>query len=570
MSIIGIDLGTTFSGVSVVEGGKSEIIPVGDERIMPSVVALTPEGKWLVGRPALNQRVLHPENTVRSIKRKMGSDETVTLGGKAYTPPQISAMILQALKQTAESHMGEKVERAVITVPAYFSDAQRRATRNAGEIAGLEVARMINEPTAASLAYGLTEGGDQVTLVYDLGGGTFDVSLVEMMGGVVDVRASHGDTHLGGDDFDERLADWLVKEFESKHGVDLRGERQALARIQRAAERAKIALSSEPFTWVREEYLVQKRGQPLHMEIEVSRTLFTSLIDDLLLSTLTSIDRVMEDGQVDKVDHVMLVGGSTHIPAIWDLVAEHTGVTPRQDVNPSEAVALGAGIQGAIVAGEPVEAVLVDITPFSLGIETVDFSPMGDLIEDRFNILIHRNATIPTSHEEVFQALHPQQTAADIKVYQGESPIASENELLGDFRIEGLKQSAPGMEPQIVVLFDIDVNGMLSVRGVDRGSGKEEVITVKASRERMSRSQIQSARHAMPVLESGRAIPDELVEEMEVLLARSAALLAEQEDEELKEAVQEVNAAWADRDEDALTDALDDLTDILYDLEQDE
>lgn len=386
MPIIGIDLGTTFSAVSVVGQGIPTILPVGADRIMPSVVGLSPEGRWLVGRPALNQWTLYPDRTVRSIKRKMGSQETVMLGSHAYTPPQISAIILQMLKNAADQQLNEETKQAVITVPAYFSDGQRQATRDAGTIAGLEVVRIINEPTAAALAYGLEQTNDQIALVYDLGGGTFDVSLVELSAGVVDVRASHGNTHLGGDDFDARLATWLTEQFESQHGIDLRGERQALARIQRAAEQAKIALSSEPYVWVREEYLAQKRGVPLHMEIEVSRPHFISLINDLLESTLVSVNRVLEDSKVETPDHVLLVGGSTYIPVIWERLAEHVGITPRQDVNPSEAVALGAGIQGAIIAGEPIDAILVDVTPYSLGIAVAEITLFGDLVPDRYKI----------------------------------------------------------------------------------------------------------------------------------------------------------------------------------------
>lgn len=310
MTIVGIDLGTTFSAISAVRNSKPYIIPVGGDNIMPSVVGVSPEERWLVGKPALNQIALHPESTVRSIKRKMGTDQVVALVGKTYTPPEISALILQALKQSAQEQLDEPVTQAVITVPAYFSDAQRQATRDAGSIAGLEVVRILNEPTAAALAYGLQQNLDQVALVYDLGSGTFDVSLVEFSGGVVDVRASHGNTQLGGDDFDDRLAQWLIGQFESQHGVDLRTDAQAYARVRRAAEQAKIGLSKDPFVWVREEYLTQQRGIPLHMEIEVSRPQFIELINDLLLSTVDSIERVLKDGKIARPDQVLLVGGS--------------------------------------------------------------------------------------------------------------------------------------------------------------------------------------------------------------------------------------------------------------------
>jgi molecular chaperone DnaK len=570
MTIVGIDLGTTFSAVSVVRDGKPAILPVGNDNIMPSVVGVSSDGRWLVGRPALNQWTLNPEQTVRSIKRKMGTAETITLNEQVFTPPQISAIILQALKAAAQEHLSQAVTQAVITVPAYFSDAQRQATREAGLIAGLEVMRILNEPTAAALAYGLEGAVDQVALVYDLGGGTFDVSLVEFASGVVDVRASHGNTRLGGDDFDERLAQWLTEQFEAQHGVDLRGDYRVQARIRRAAEQAKIALSKEPFTWVREEYLTQKRGLPLHMELEVSRTQFIGLIDDLLTSTLESVDQVLDDSQVEQPDHVLLVGGSTYIPAVWDLVAERTGITPRQDINPSEVVAFGAGVQGAIIMGEPIDAILVDVTPFSLGIAVADFLPMGGIVTDRFKPLIHRNTTIPTTQLEVFSAITPVQRSAEIEVYQGERPIASQNDLLGKFLFENLVPEQPGLPPRVTVEFDIDVNGILNVRAVDRGSKRKVGITVKASRQRLSHAEIQSARLALPEIADPAHLSAELLREAAILLARAERLTEVQAHETLDEATAAVQAALQNRDQDTLRAVLDALTDLLYDLEDDD
>ncbi len=571
MTIVGIDLGTTFSAVSIVRDGQPIMLPVGSDRIMPSVVGVSPEGQWLVGRPALNQWTLHPESTVRSIKRKMGTGEQTLLNGQSFSPPQISALILQALKAAAESALGEPVTQAVITVPAYFSDAQRQATRDAGAIAGLEVMRIINEPTAAALAYGLERNLEQVALVYDLGGGTFDVSLVELVAGVVDVKASHGNTQLGGDDFDERLARWLAEQFEAQHSVDLRTEPRVMARIRRAAEQAKIALSTEPFTWVREEYLIQQRGVPLHMEIEVSRPQFVSLIDDLLQTTLVSVERVLADSGIDQPDHVLLVGGSTYIPAVWDLVAERTGLMPRQDVNPSEAVALGAGIQGAIIAGDPIDAILVDVTPFSLGISVADFLPMGQVVSDRFKPLIHRNTTIPTTQREVFSALTPDQHKAQIEVYQGESLIASQNTLLGEFMFENMKPEKPGQLARVTVEFDIDVNGILSVNVIDRGSGKTDGITVKASRQRLSQAEIQSAQLELPddFLSINPALPRELVGEAEAALARADALEDQEDNDTLAEATLDIEEALEGDDEDALRAAIEVLTDLLFDLDED-
>lgn len=569
MDIVGIDLGTTFSAIGVVEAGKPRILPVAGQNIMPSVVGASPEGEWLVGQNALNQWVLYPERTVRSIKRKMGTNETFALGGKSYSPQQISALILQRLRVAAKENLGYEVVQAVITVPAYFSDAQRQATREAGEIAGLEVVRIINEPTAAALAYGLESERDEIALIYDLGGGTFDASLVELSTGVVDVRASHGNTQLGGDDFDERFADWLREKFEDRHKVDLRGDQQALARLRRAAEEAKITLSTESYTWVREEYLAQKRGTPLHLEIEVSRLQFFRLIEDLLVSTLDSVDRVLEDGEVERPEHVLLVGGSTHIPAVWEMLSEHLDIMPRQDVDPSEAVALGAGIQGAIIAGAPIDAILVDVTPYSLGIAVANFTLLGDLVPDRFKKLIPRNSTIPTTQEEVFQTLYPDQDIVKIEVYQGEHPVASENILLGEFLFENLKPENPGELASFTVQFDIDVDGMLIVQAVDRGSGQEAGITVKAERKRLSQAEIQSAQDELPKdVRFVHHLPAPLVQEAEALLIRAEYLLAEADDPELRSITEQARSTWSAGNEDELRAALEELTDRLFDLEE--
>jgi molecular chaperone DnaK len=565
MTIIGIDLGTTFSAIGAVFEGEPGIIPIDGRSTMPSVVGLTPDGTWLVGQAALNQWVLHSQRTIRSIKRKMGTDEMTVLGDAAYSPQQISAIILQTLKHAAENVLGGDVEQAVITVPAYFSDAQRRATVEAGEIAGLQVARIINEPTAAALAYGLRDEDDTVALVYDLGGGTFDVSLVEIAGGVVDVRASHGNTQLGGDDFDSRLASWLIRRFEEEHAVDLRNNTQAQARLRRAAEAAKIALSSEPFTWVREEYLAEKDGVPLHMEIEVARETFVGLIDDLLEETLESVDRVLKDGGVDVPEQVLLVGGSTYIPAVRDLIAEHTGVAPRVDVNPSEAVALGAGIQGAIIAGEPIDVILVDVTPFSLGIAVAETTVLGQLVADRYRVLIPRNSTIPTSQKEVFYTLYPGQTSIKIEVYQGENRVASQNTALGEFLFDELVPPSPNDYAEVTVQFDMNVDGILQVQAVDRVSGKASGITVDAAHHRLSQQEIKDAHAALPAPQSRPTLPDELMREAEVLLARARRVDAES----LAEEIDEVVAALDEASEDNLREALEDLSDALFDLEDD-
>ncbi|MEA3377863.1 MAG: Hsp70 family protein, partial [Chloroflexota bacterium] len=474
-TIVGIDLGTTNSGVAVVRNGAPQMLPNGDERIIPSVVGRSPRGGWLVGTPARNQVVLHPEETVCSIKRKMGTDFQVALGERMFSPQAISAFILRELKGIAERNLQEEVSDAVITVPAYFSDAARQATREAGQIGGFNVRRIINEPTAAALAYGLNLADDQVVLVYDLGGGTFDVSLVELMGGVVEVLASHGNTRLGGDDFDRRLAAVIAARFEEEHAVDLRQDRRAWARLIRAAEDAKIKLSSHPFARVRGEYIAEKRGIPLHLEYEVSRERFEEAIADLLEETLVSVDRVLTDAEVfpGDIDQVLLVGGSTRIPAVWDMVANHVDIEPHVSINPEEVVALGAGVQAGIIAGKPIDAILVDVTPYSLGIEVAE-TYMGRVVPDHYNVIIRRNTTIPVTKEEVYSTLYPDQDTVEIRVYQGESPVASENTLLGTFTISDLEPERPGELATVTVQFDFGVDGILKVTARDRHTGQKK------------------------------------------------------------------------------------------------
>ncbi len=565
--IVGIDLGTTNSGVAIVRDGMPVMLPHGTERIIPSVVGYSPDGQWLVGTPARNQYVFSPENTVRSIKRQMGTATRVTLAEREFTPPELSAFILRQLKEVAEQQLGEPVMDAVITVPAYFSDAARQATRDAGEIAGFNVRRIINEPTAAALAYGLNMVDDQLALVYDLGGGTFDVSLVEMTGGVVEVRASHGNTLLGGDDFDERLAVLLAERFKEEHGIDLQQERRAWARLQRAAELAKMTLSAQPFTWVKEEFIAEKRGVPLHLNYEVSRHEFEEAIDDLLQQTLESIDRVLEDAQVQAQDlsQVLLVGGSTRIPAVWELVADYVGLEPQMTINPEEAVALGAGVQAAIIAGEPIDAILVDVTPHSLGIAVADVR-MGRLVTDRFQVLIRRNSTVPVSKSEVFHTVYPTQTTIKIEVYQGESPIASENTSLGEFLINDLEPERPGELASVTVQFDMDINGILQVTAQDRKSKKQEKITVEASATRMSEMEILAAKRWTTISIVA------LTEEQLALIERSKALLSSgslslEQQQQLNALLEEVHVAQTSGEQSLLEELLEELLDLLFDWE---
>ena len=572
-TIVGIDLGTTNSGVAVVQSGAPRMLPNGEERIIPSVVGYSPNGQWLVGTPARNQYVFAPENTVRSIKRRMGTDYRVQLGNQTFTPPEISAFILRELKQIAERNLGEMVTDAVITVPAYFPDAARQATHDAGRIAGFNVRRIINEPTAAALAYGLNRMEDQMVLVYDLGGGTFDVSLVELMGGIVEVRASHGNTRLGGDDFDERLAAIVATRFEEDHGVNLRQDRRAWARLMRAAEQAKIPLSSHPYAWIKEEYIAEKHGVPLHMEYEVSREEFVQAIGDLLGETIESVDRVLSDAQVEAeaLSHVLLVGGSTRIPAVWELVADRLRTEPQMTINPEEAVALGAGVQAGIIAGEPIDAILVDVTPHSLGIEVVE-QRLGLLVPDCYSVLIRRNTTIPVTREEVYSTLHPEQDTVRIRIYQGEQPTASENTLLGEFLIDGLKPERPGELAKVTVQFDLDVNGILDVTARDRHTGQEKRVTIQASQARLSESEIVAARerfaeteaYSPPVPSTGVA---KWVERARRVMARDD--LEPEDRQELQALLTDLQTAQTAGDDDRVANLLEELLDLLFDLEMD-
>jgi molecular chaperone DnaK len=585
--IIGIDLGTTFSATAMVRDGEAQILPQGDERIMPSVVGLSPQGGLLVGTPARNQYLLYPEHTIRSIKRKMGQDVDITLGERSYKPQEISAMILRELKHNVEAQLGETVTGAVITVPAFFSDGARQATHEAGEIAGLNVERIINEPTAAALAYGLDRDAErQFVAVYDLGGGTFDVSIIELDTGVVEVRASHGNTQLGGDDFDERLADYLAERFMQEHGVDPRQDRRALARLSRAAENAKIALSSKPFVQVREEYLVSADGQPLHLDIELSRVEFEDLITDLLQGTLAAFDNALHDAGIDmnELNTILLVGGSTRVPLVWQMLREHTGIEPEMAINPDEAVAMGAAVQAAIIAGEPLDAILVDVTPHSLGIEVAEWE-FGQLIPDRYSVIIQRNTTIPTSRSEVYSAVYPGQAAIEFKVYQGELPIASQNTLLGEFMFEDLRPEVAGQPPRVTVQFDFDVNGMLHVSAIDRGSGKQARMSFKAARARLSPADMARTRADLEALEqvtieegdtAEEALPiDAMPSNMEVvgLLARARRALARSSgvtSADLQTAIDQLEDTARRGGPEAVEEKAEALLDLLYELEDEE
>jgi len=566
--IIGIDLGTTNSCVSVIEGGEAVVIPNPEgARTTPSIVGFTKAGERLIGQVAKRQAVTNPDRTVISIKRHMGTDYKVNIDGKSYTPQEISAMILQKLKSDAESYLGTKVTEAVITVPAYFTDAQRQATKDAGKIAGLDVKRIINEPTAAALSYGIDKENDQKVLVYDLGGGTFDVSIIEMGDGVQEVLATAGNNRLGGDDFDKRIIDWMVSEFKKSNGIDLSNDKMAMQRLKEAAEKAKIELSGVATSSINLPFITADATGPKHLDLTLTRAKFDELTADLVEQTMIPTRQALSDSglQISQINKVLLVGGSTRIPAVQEAVKKFIGKDPFKGINPDECVAMGAAIQGGVLGGDVKGLLLLDVTPLSLGIET-----MGRVMTK----IIDRNTTIPTKKSQIFSTAADGQTQVEINVLQGEREFARDNKQLGLFKLDGIAPAPRGV-PQIEVTFDIDANGIVNVSAQDKGTGKQQHITISSSGN-MSKDDIENAvRDAEKYAEEDKKKREEVdtkneAENMcysvEKLLKDSADKIDQADKDILNQKIEELRKKLSENNIDEIKKAKDELQSKMFEV----
>ena len=568
--VIGIDLGTTNSCVAVMEGGEAVVIPNAEgNRTTPSVVAFSKTGERMVGQVAKRQAITNPERTISSIKREMGSDYKVNVDGKAYTPQEISAMILQKLKSDAEAYLGQTVSEAVITVPAYFTDAQRQATKDAGKIAGLDVKRIINEPTAAALAFGIDQENDQKVMVYDLGGGTFDVSIIEMGDGVQEVLATAGNNHLGGDDFDKKIMDWLVAEFKKEQGIDLSGDKMAMQRIKEAAEKAKIDLSGMTTAQISLPFITADATGPKHMETTLSRAKFNEMTADLVEATMGPVRQAMSDSglTMNDIDKILLVGGSTRIPAVQEAIKKFSGKEPFKGINPDECVAMGAALQGGVLGGDVKGLLLLDVTPLSLGIET-----MGGVN----TVIIERNTTIPTKKSQIFSTAADNQTSVEVHVLQGEREFAKDNKTLGMFHLDGIMPARRGV-PQIEVTFDIDSNGIVHVSAKDLGTGKEQHISITAS-SNMSKDDIDKAvkeaeQFAAEDKKKREAVDlrnnaDQMVYQTEKLLSENGDKFSDDDKSALNTKLDALKEALKGDNTDAIKSAEEDLTNKFYEVSQ--
>ncbi|MCL7421716.1 MAG: Hsp70 family protein [Methylobacter sp.] len=581
--IIGIDLGTTNSEVAIVEQGKVRVIADGDKKILPSFVGIDDHGGILVGEAARNQYLVYPERTVKSIKRLMGQNIQVDLAGQSYAPQEISAIILKRLKAIAEKHLGQPVGKAVITVPAYFSDAQRQATREAGEIAGLEVVRMINEPTAAALAYGASQIEAKRMLVYDLGGGTFDVSVVNVQSGVVEVLSSHGDNHLGGDDFDQQIIEHLLKHLQKTYNVDARGHSKAMARITRAAENAKLLLSDEPYARIEEEYLLEHEGSAIHLSLELSRLEYEMMIEDYINATLHAVHIALKGANltVADIDEVILVGGSTRMPCIRERMFDEFGYEPHGEVDPDLCVAMGAAIQAAMIGGQQVDTVLVDVTPYTYGTSAIG-TLNGQSYPFMYVPIIHKNSVLPIRKTEAFMTTHDGQEIVEVTIYQGEDPDALNNISIGEFRIEGLRDVEAGNV--ITLTLDLDLNGILHVSAQEKDTGLEKSITIKNALSRFESTTLDSARQRITSLfghlepgpdEQGAAEPFEEpvapeIEDARNVMAKAESLFEQVSDadkEDMVDLIGSITACIEARDIDGLREPVEQLKDIIYYLE---